>query len=74
MAIKIKYLSPDLPKIKKIKTGDWIDLRASLDISMSKMVNARYWNLHDLTLIDIESLRKQNKIAKRFKRTGLKLA
>ncbi len=34
MAIKIKYLSPDLPKIKKIKTGDWIDLRASLNISM----------------------------------------
>lgn len=33
MKIRIKYLA-DIPKIEKIETGDWIDLRASKDIDI----------------------------------------
>ena len=29
MTIKIKYHNKDLPKIEKLKVGDWIDLRAA---------------------------------------------
>lgn len=32
--IQIKYFSPDIPPIEKIKQGDWIDLRAAQDIIM----------------------------------------
>lgn len=36
MNIKIKYLNKNIEKIKKIKQGDWIDLRASEDIGLQK--------------------------------------
>ena len=32
--IKIKYHNPDLIKIEKIAVGDWIDLRASEDVTL----------------------------------------
>lgn len=32
--LKIKYLSKDIDKIKKISKGDWIDLRAAADIDL----------------------------------------
>lgn len=32
--LKIKYLSKDIDKIKKISKGDWIDLRAAADINL----------------------------------------
>lgn len=32
--IKIKYHNPELTKISKIKTGDWIDLRAAEDVEL----------------------------------------
>lgn len=34
MEIKIKYFSSDIDKITKIDKGDWIDLRASEDVSL----------------------------------------
>lgn len=34
--IKIKYIVPDLERIKKIEQGDWIDLRAAMPITMQK--------------------------------------
>ena len=34
--IKIKYIDPDLERIKKIEQGDWIDLRAAMPITMQK--------------------------------------
>ena len=34
MKIKIKYLSNEIEKIKKIDNGDWIDLRSSIDIKL----------------------------------------
>jgi len=34
MEIKIKYQDKNMPKIEKIKNGDWIDLRASEDIEL----------------------------------------
>lgn len=34
MEIKIKYFSNDIDKITKIDKGDWIDLRASEDVTM----------------------------------------
>lgn len=36
LKIKIKYFDDDIIKIKKIKQGDWIDLRASNNISLEK--------------------------------------
>lgn len=35
MTIKIKYHDPEMPRIKKISVGDWIDLRAAEDVEMS---------------------------------------
>lgn len=35
LEVKIKYLD-DIEKIEKIAIGDWIDLRASKDISLKK--------------------------------------
>ena len=34
MKIQIKYFSEDIDKIKKIKNGDWVDLRASEDVKL----------------------------------------
>jgi len=34
LKIKIKYLSNEIEKIKKIDNGDWIDLRSSIDIKL----------------------------------------
>lgn len=34
LSIKIKYFNPDLPKVKKIAKGDWIDLRAAKSFSL----------------------------------------
>lgn len=34
MKLKIKYLSDKINKIEKIKTGDWIDLRAAEDVNL----------------------------------------
>ncbi|KQL53818.1 deoxyuridine 5'-triphosphate nucleotidohydrolase [Heyndrickxia shackletonii] len=36
LQIKIKYFHSDLPKIKKIAQGDWIDLRAAQTIELKK--------------------------------------
>lgn len=36
MQIKIKYFDETLPKIEKIKQGDWIDLRATKEVEMSQ--------------------------------------
>ena len=36
MKIQIKYFSEDIDKIKKIKNGDWVDLRASEDVKLKK--------------------------------------
>lgn len=36
LKIKIKYLDPDIVKVKKFKIGDWIDLRCAQDISLKK--------------------------------------
>lgn len=32
--IKVQYLDPEMPRIEKIKNGDWIDLRTAEDIEM----------------------------------------
>ena len=32
--IKIQYLDPEMPRIEKIKNGDWIDLRTAEDVEM----------------------------------------
>lgn len=34
--LKIKYFDKDITKIKKIKKGDWIDLRSAADITLKK--------------------------------------
>ena len=34
LKILIRYHAPDMPKIEKIKVGDWIDLRAAEDAEM----------------------------------------
>ena len=34
--IKINYINKTISKIKKVKQGDWIDLRASIDIKLHK--------------------------------------
>jgi dUTP pyrophosphatase len=34
--IKVKYFNENLPKIEKIKQGDWIDLRASETIELKQ--------------------------------------
>ena len=34
LIVKVKYFDSDLPKIQKIEIGDWIDLRASQDVTM----------------------------------------
>lgn len=34
--IRIKYLNPNLEKIKKITIGDWIDLRSAEDVTLKK--------------------------------------
>ena len=34
--IKIKYFDPDIDKIEKISTGDWIDLRSAETVSLMK--------------------------------------
>lgn len=36
MQLKIKYHDPELIKIQKIDTGDWIDLRSSVDIELKQ--------------------------------------
>lgn len=36
MEIKVKYFSDEIEKLSRNKQGDWIDLRASEDVSMSK--------------------------------------
>lgn len=36
MEIKIKYFDETLPKIEKIKQGDWVDLRAAEDVEMGQ--------------------------------------
>lgn len=36
LTIWIKYHDPDLPKIEKIKVGDWIDLRAAETVEIKK--------------------------------------
>ncbi|WLR43467.1 dUTP diphosphatase [Bacillus carboniphilus] len=36
LPIKIKYFDNELPKVKKIKTGDWIDLRAAETIEFQQ--------------------------------------
>jgi len=42
-------------------------------IQMRKTVNARFWNIDDLNKVDVEAIRKQDSIAKKFKRSGLKV-
>jgi dUTP pyrophosphatase len=37
--IKIKYISKDIDKLKKIDIGDWIDLRSSIDIEIKQGEN-----------------------------------
>lgn len=34
LIISVKYFDKDLPKLKKIDIGDWIDLRSAIDIHM----------------------------------------
>ena len=34
LIISVKYFDRDLPKLKKIDIGDWIDLRSAIDIHM----------------------------------------
>lgn len=34
MKLKVKYFDKDMPKIKKIKQGDWLDLRASVIVDV----------------------------------------
>jgi dUTP pyrophosphatase len=36
MEILIKYHDPDIEKIEKIEIGDWIDLRAAEEVTLSK--------------------------------------
>jgi len=36
MQLKIKYLVPDLEKIKRVPNSDWFDLRSAEDITMKK--------------------------------------
>ena len=36
LTIKIKYHDPELPRIEKIKQGDWIDLRAAETVKIRK--------------------------------------
>lgn len=36
MQIKVKYFDKNMPKISKIKKGDWIDLRCAEDIELKK--------------------------------------
>jgi len=36
MELKIKYLVPDLEKIKFVKGSNWVDLRSAIDISMKQ--------------------------------------
>lgn len=36
LQIKVKYLSDKIDKIQKIKVGDWIDLRAAIDVELKK--------------------------------------
>lgn len=36
LKIQIKYFDPNMPKIEKVKTGDWIDLRAAEDITLKQ--------------------------------------
>ena len=36
MEIKIKYHNPDLIKVKKIKQGDWLDLRAAETVELKE--------------------------------------
>jgi len=43
-------------------------------IQMQKMVEARFWNMEDLALVDIESLRNRDTTSKKFKRAGLRVA
>lgn len=34
--IRIKYLNPELTKVKKVSIGDWIDLRAAETVKLKK--------------------------------------
>lgn len=36
LPIKIKYFDKDIPKIEKIKVGNWIDLRAAKDVVLKQ--------------------------------------
>jgi dUTP pyrophosphatase len=36
LTIKIKYFDDNLPRIEKIPTGDWIDLRAAEDVELKQ--------------------------------------
>lgn len=36
LTIFVKYFTKDIPKLEKLKKGDWIDLRSAIDINLIK--------------------------------------